>query len=157
MPSNLRIMQAGKELHYRQVRELIEQYAASRNFDAALARLDDELQKLPEYYPLLLLAHHRGEPAGCVAIQQLTETICEMKRLYVPPEFRNLGIGRELIAAIIAGAKKLGYEYMRLDTHPSMQRAQDIYQQYGFREIGRYNQNPIPGIRFFELRLSGGV
>lgn len=80
-----------------------------------------------------------------------------MKRLFVLPDFRGLGIGGLLIASLIQNAQKLGYHKMRLDTHPSMILAQELYRKFGFYEIGRYNQNPIPGIRFFELRLNRGV
>ena len=142
---------------YQEARELIEIYAASRNFDAALANLSKEVDDLPAYYPLILLAYHEGQPAGCVAIQELETKICEMKRLFVLPDFRGLGIGGLLIASLIQNAQKLGYHKMRLDTHPSMTLAQELYRKFGFYEIGRYNQNPIPGIRFFELRLNRGV
>lgn len=142
---------------YQQVRRLIETYAASRNFDAALANLSRELNDLAAYYPLILLALQESRPAGCVAVQELEPGICEMKRLFVQPEFREAGIGRQLIATLIREARKLGYTTMRLDTHPSMTKAQELYRSFGFKEIGRYNQNPIPGIRFFELQLLEGV
>lgn len=147
------IVAATTEAHYRQARRLIETYAALRNFDAALAGIGKELERLPDHYVLLLLAYRHDQPAGCVAIQQLEESICEMKRLFVDPAFRGYGIGRRLVAAIIDGARARGFQYMRLDSHPSMTVAQKLYGEFGFREIGRYNQNPIPGIRFFELQL----
>lgn len=143
--------------HYQHVRKLIEEYAAMRKFDAALANLSRELDQLSTYYPLILLAFAGDQPTGCVAIQELEAGICEMKRLFVSPHFRGQGIGALLIAGIIKKAKRLGYSYMRLDTHPSMTQAQALYRRFGFTEIGRYNQNPIPGIRFFELRLSEDV
>ncbi|PHN07308.1 GNAT family N-acetyltransferase [Flavilitoribacter nigricans] len=151
------IIQVSTPDQYRQVRALIETYAASRNFDAALANLFKELDDLPAYYPIILLAYRDERPVGCVAFQELEAGICEMKRLFVLPEYRALGIGAQLIQELIRGAREMGYRVMRLDTHPSMLRAQELYRSFGFTEIGRYNQNPIPGIRFFELRLSEGV
>lgn len=151
------IVKAQTSLHYEQARELIETYAASRNFDAALAKIFDELDHLETYYPVLLLAYREDRPMGCVAFQELEEGVCEMKRLFVLPDFRGLGIGAQLIAGLIREAEDLGYRWMRLDSHPSMLKAQELYARFGFREIGRYNQNPIPGIRFFELQLSQGV
>lgn len=152
-----KIFQVRTKEQYQEARELIEIYAASRNFDPALANLSKEVDDLPAYYPLILLAYHEDQPAGCVAIQELETKICEMKRLFVLPDFRGLGIGGLLIASLIQNAQKLGYHKMRLDTHPSMILAQELYRKFGFYEIGRYNQNPIPGIRFFELRLNRGV
>lgn len=156
-PSSLQIVTVQSDLQYRQVRQLIERYAISRNFDAALANIFNEMDKLPEYYPLILMAYWHGQPAGCVAIQVLEEGICEMKRLYVPIDFRGHGIGRQLIATLIEKSRASGFRVMRLDSHPTMTQAQALYRSFGFTEIGRYNQNPIPGIRFFELHLAEGV
>lgn len=153
----IEILTVNTDPHYQHVRKLIEEYAAMRKFDAALANLSRELDQLSTYYPLILLAYARDQPTGCVAIQELEAGICEMKRLFVSSHFRGRGIGALLIADIIKKAKRLGYSYMRLDTHPSMTQAQALYRRFGFTEIGRYNQNPIPGIRFFELRLSEDV
>ena len=88
-----------------------------------------------------------------MAFQPLSEEICEMKRMFVPDEFRRNGIARRLISALLEQARTQGYRYMRLDSHPTMSAAQELYDKIGFREIERYNQNPIPGIRFFELEL----
>ena len=80
-----------------------------------------------------------------------------MKRLYVKPQFRKAGIGRLLVEQLIAEAGNCGFQRMRLDTHPQMLSAHKLYHSFGFQEIERYNQNPIPGIRFFELQLGRGV
>jgi ribosomal protein S18 acetylase RimI-like enzyme len=154
MAATTQIIEVRTPEQYREVRQLLESYAASRNFDAALSNLFKEIEDLADYYPLILLAYQERKPVGCVAIQELDAETCEMKRLFVLPEFRRLGIGAQLIASLIQGAKKRGYQRMRLDTHPNMLRAQELYRSFGFSEIDRYNQNPIPGIRFFELRLS---
>jgi ribosomal protein S18 acetylase RimI-like enzyme len=76
-----------------------------------------------------------------------------MKRLYVRPGHRGLGIGRALAEAVIAEAREAGYSGMRLDTLPQMQAAQAMYETLGFREIEPYYQSPVPGTRFLELDL----
>jgi len=76
-----------------------------------------------------------------------------VKRLYVRPQFRRLGIGRMLAEAIIAEARRIGYACMRLDTVPSMEAARALYVSLGFREIGAYRHNPIAGAVFMELKL----
>lgn len=76
-----------------------------------------------------------------------------MKRLYVRPATRGSGTGRALVDASITRARELGYRVMRLDTLPAMDAARALYLSHGFRPIGRYNDNPIPGVLFFELEL----
>jgi len=139
------------------VRELLITYAKSRGFDAALGDFDKELATLPgKYGPpegALLLAKWQGKEIGCVAFQKIGENICEMKRMYVDPDYRGKRIGKSLIEALIEMAQSRPYEIMRLDTHPTMTTAQALYQSMGFKEIDRYNDNPTPGVRFFECLL----
>jgi putative acetyltransferase len=76
-----------------------------------------------------------------------------MKRLYVRPEARGSGAGRALVEAVIARARELGYRAMRLDTLPTMDSARSLYLSLGFTPTERYNDNPVPGVLFFELQL----
>jgi putative acetyltransferase len=138
------------------VRALFEEYAASLNFDLCFQGFTEELANLPGNYAppegRLLLAFYSAE-AGCVALQKFAEGICEMKRLYVKPRFRGLGIGRTLAETIISEARKIGYRRMCLDTVPSMREAQLLYQALGFKDVETYRYNPICGTRFMELVL----
>lgn len=151
--SPVTILAASTDHEFQEVQQLITEYAASRQFDAALAGLAKELDTLSTYYEFVLLARYETQAAGCVALQRLSATVGEMKRLYVRPEYRGHGLGHALVAAFIEGARQFGYTCLRLDSHPHMVAAQRLYQSFGFTEIERYNNNPIEGIRFFELRL----
>ena len=139
------------------VRQLLWQYAEWRGFDAALAKIEAEIELLPgKYAPpegQLLLALWNDQAAGCIAYQSLSPTICEMKRLFVLPDYRGKQIGQQLIARLLDEARRAGYTHMRLDSHPHMQAAQRLYEHFGFQPTDRYNDNPTEGILFFEKKL----
>ncbi|MGB9721631.1 MAG: GNAT family N-acetyltransferase [bacterium] len=139
------------------VRELFKEYASGLGFDLCFQNFDKELAELPGDYASpdgrLILAVNDGKIAGCVALRKLAVNICEMKRLYVKPEFRGMGIGKKLVKFIIDEAKKIGYSYMKLDTVPAMKEAIALYRSMGFYEIEAYRENPIEGAKFMELKL----
>ena len=115
--------------------------------------VEAELAALPGGYEGVLVARDEDAIVGCVALRPLEGGACEMKRLYVRPSARGSGAGRALVVASIARARDLGYSAMRLDTLPRMDAAGALYRSLGFRPIERYNDNPIDGVLFFELRL----
>ncbi len=138
-------------------RMLLLEYAESLHVDLSFQNFDQELSNFPlSYLPpsgALLLATDNERLAGSIAMRGLDDGVCEMKRLYVRPEFRGLGVGRALAVAIIDTAKGIGYQHMRLDTLPGMDGAQRLYRSLGFREIAAYYENPVAGAKYLELVL----
>jgi ribosomal protein S18 acetylase RimI-like enzyme len=132
---------------------LFREYAAWLGPEGWFSDLEAELAALPGGYDAILLARDRQEAIGCVALRRLSDGVCEMKRLYVRPGARGSGAGRALAEAIVEEARRLGYRTMRLDTLPTMGEAQALYRSLGFVVTERYNDNPIPGVLFFELVL----
>ncbi|HEY5596634.1 MAG TPA: GNAT family N-acetyltransferase [Candidatus Bipolaricaulota bacterium] len=127
--------------------------------DLCFQGFEQELAELPgKYAPpqgRLLLARCGEEEAGCVAVRpfEFDPSICEMKRLYVRPEFMGRGIGKCLVEAIIQAGKELKYRAMRLDTLPYMKAAIALYQAHGFKPIPRYYDTPLKDTIFMELEL----
>jgi ribosomal protein S18 acetylase RimI-like enzyme len=154
----IEITQAARRKHLEQVRGLFLEYAQSLCFSLCFQSFDKELAELPGIYAppdgRLLLATINGQPAGCAALHKLDGDICEMKRLYVRPQFRGLGLGRQLTEQIIADARNIGYKKMRLDTIAGrMDHAIGLYRQLGFKEIDPYRPNPISGALYMEFEL----
>lgn len=118
---------------------------------------DEELRHLESKYGpprgALILARENGEAAGCIALKEIDETRCELKRLYVRPAYRRRGLARRLTEMDIAAAREMGYREMLLDTLPFLQAAQALYRSVGFREIERYNDSPMEGASYFCLTL----
>jgi ribosomal protein S18 acetylase RimI-like enzyme len=154
----MNLVQAESKEEIRQARELFEEYAAWLGINLCFQNFDQELAALPgDYAPprgRLLLATENEQTAGCVALRKIGEDVCEMKRLYVRPAFRGIGLGKTLTQAIIQDARKIGYRRMRLDTLPGkMDQAIALYRSLGFRETKPYYNNPVPGAAFMELKL----
>ena len=138
-------------------RALVREYAASLNVSLDFQNFDDELLHFEsEYAPpagIFLLARNETEFLGCGALRRFSATECEMKRLYVRPAGRKLGLGRQIADALIAEAKSLGYTRMLLDTLPTMHSAQSLYKSLGFVPTEPYRFNPIVGSAYLKLDL----
>jgi putative acetyltransferase len=151
------IIQAETLKQIKETRALFLEYARSLEFDLNFQDFDKELASLPgDYSPpdgKLLIAMKNNQAVGCVALRKFEGNICEMKRLYVRPEFRGDRIGKLLAEKIIEEAKSIGYKKMYLDTVPSMKEAIQLYKDLGFKEIKPYRYNPQPGAIFMELIL----
>jgi GNAT superfamily N-acetyltransferase len=152
---------ATSEADWALVHALLRGYAEWLAVDLCFQNFEYELAHLAEMYGppggQMLLAERNGEAgpviAGCVGLRRYDDLTCEMKRLYVRPEHRSVGLGRRLVLAIMAQARALGYERMRLDTLDRMAEAQRLYRSVGFHPIPPYGVHPIPGTQFFEVNL----
>jgi len=139
------------------IRELFTEYTDMLGIDLTFQGFDEEIHTLPGKYALpkgrLYIAVCDDDLAGCIALRPLDEKCCEMKRLFVRPQFRGLKIGKLLIDTIIAEAKNMQYEYMVLDSLSSLEKAVSIYKSMGFCETEPYYNNPIPGAVYLRLDL----
>lgn len=161
----LRIATVNSDRQIPEAQILFREYASAPEVAVCVVNFEQEVRTLPgDYAPpagSLLLAMYKGEgiceaAAGCVGLRAwdaLSKT-CELKRLYVRHEFRNHGVGAELLKAAIQEARSKGYRRIVLDTLPTMAAAHSLYRAFGFHEISAYQKNPVPGALFFELTLS---
>src|SRR5512139_2550170 len=142
------------------VRDLFAAYATSLPVDLAYQDFGAEVADLPgKYAPpkgeLLIAWDAHDQPLACIGLRPLDdEAACEMKRLYVVPEARSLGLGKALTEAVIKTAKDRGYLCLRLDTLPTMQTAANLYERIGFRRIDAYYGPTPQGTIFMELDLT---
>jgi len=141
-----------------QVRALFEEYWRSFGFTPCFQNFSGELAALPgDYVPpggRLWLALEDVQPAGCAALRRLDGERCEFKRLFVRSPFRGLGLGRQLLARVIAEAKAAGYRQLVCDTMPVMADALAMYERAGFERTEPYSDHPTPGAIFLRLALA---
>lgn len=165
--------------------ELFTAYANSLPIDLTFQNFEHELSSLPgKYSPenggIIYLAYtvsgslscskpvtpssnstpktssNTSKVIGCSALRPFSPpSICELKRLYITPDSRGLGVGRLLLETVIEKAKELGYKEMMLDTLPSMFAARKMYEKYGFVRVEKYYETPIDGTVFMKLALQG--
>ena len=138
---------------------LFEEYASSLPVALGYQGFETELAELPgKYAPpggeLLVAWDEGGRAIGCVALRPLIDGgRCEMKRLYVAPEARGLGLGKALTDAIVEVARERGYSELYLDTLPTMGTAVRVYGKIGFRRIAPYFAPTPDGTIFMGLSL----
>ena len=142
-------------------RAIFREYAAGLGVDLCFQDFDAELASLPGAYGeprgALLLVTVNSALAGCCALRPL-DTVdypnaCEMKRLYVRPAFRGLGLGRQLVEGMLDCARRAGYDCVLLDTLSEMEAARALYQELGFEEVPPYYHNPLSGAHYLKAQL----
>ena len=139
------------------IKTLITEYAQSLNRDLSFQGFDEELSDLgAKYLPpngRLLAALKDGEAVGCIAYHRHSDTRCEMKRLYVRPEYRRCHAGGRLIEEIVRTARNDGFSEMVLDTVKPLESAVRLYKKHGFEETEPYYDNPMEDVIYMKLKL----
>lgn len=139
------------------VKMLFQEYTNALGIDLDFQNYTDELLNLPGDYALpcgrLYIANYNESLAGLIALRPFDESCCEMKRLYVRPEYRKKGIGRALAERVISDAREMKYNNIVLDTLSSLTNSVSLYRKLGFQEIQPYRYNPVPNAIFFRLEL----
>ena len=140
------------------VKDLFKAYLAELNEDLCFQSFDSEIGNLLYKYSAptgaLFIASYNATPVGCIALQPLQEAqTCEMKRLYVAPAYRKLGVGDALVKVLLQEAQSLGYTTMKLDTLERLQAAIRLYQKFGFETVTAYYDNPLPSVVYMQKIL----
>ena len=138
---------------------LMRAYAKSLPVDLAPQGFSEELASLPGVYAPpageLLLAKRGDHVLGCIALKPLEPPlVAEVKRLFVRPQARKIGVGKALVAAILKIAGERGYGEVKLDTLAEMQGAIALYKANGFVPIPAYGSHPYPGLVTLGRKLS---
>lgn len=140
------------------IKSLFKAYLGELNEDLCFQSFDSEIDNPLYKYSAptgaLFIAYYNAIPIGCIALQPLQEPqTCEMKRLYVDPEYRNLKIGDALVKTLLQEAQSLGYTTMKLDTLERLQAAINLYLKFGFETVTAYYDNPLPSVVYMQKKL----
>ena len=140
------------------IKTLFKAYLGELNEDLCFqyfdSEIDNPLYKYSAPTGALFIATYNAAPVGCIALQPLLDAgACEMKRLYVAPDHRKLGVGDALVKALLQEAKLLDYTLMKLDTLERLQAAIKLYQKFGFETVNAYYDNPLPGVVYMQKEL----
>jgi putative acetyltransferase len=140
---------------------LLREYALTLSVNLGFQNFDEELKQLPGEYAeprgALVTAWVGGQLAGCCALRPLDSAdypmACEMKRLFIRPAYRGIGLGRQLTEWMLDTARAKGYACVLLDTLSDMEAARALYEDLGFVEIPPYYHNPIAGAHYLMARI----
>lgn len=144
--------------HLDDVKRLIVEYTKFLGRDLSFQSIDDELSDLAAKYVaphgrIICAQTDDGKIVGCVAYHRHTDERCEMKRLFVEPEYRKLHAGQRLVETIIELAKADGYKEMVLDTIAPLKSAVRLYARCGFVETDAYYDNPMSDVIYMKKIL----
>lgn len=158
MKTQIEIKIAQTATDFLAAKELILEYVAWLGIDLSFQNFDKEMAGLPEMYNAkdggLFIAYINDQAAGIAGIRRFSERDCEVKRMYVKPNSRGLGLGQLLLKQCLDTARKLKYDSVKLDTADFMKSAIKLYTDHGFVEISAYRHNPHESAKYFELDLA---
>lgn len=176
----MQIVEAHSGVRLEAARRLFAEYVSTLDFDLEYQGFSAELASLPGRFAppaggmwIAEIDRREGaagadaassaagtvEAIACVAMRALPELgagVCELKRMYVRPAYRGLGLGRKLGETVVNAAREAGYSLIKLDTERTFVQAVGLYRSMGFLECERYNNDPMPDTMWMELRLGGG-
>jgi GNAT superfamily N-acetyltransferase len=110
-----------------------------------------EADELTEPHGLLLIARLRQEPIGCGALKLEPAGSAEIKRMWVAPAARRLGVGRRILGELERQAREHGAQRVRLDSNRALTEAHRLYRSSGYRDTERFNDNPYAHVWFERL------
>jgi GNAT superfamily N-acetyltransferase len=143
---------------YQAARAIIRRYESWLGMDLSFQGFDAEMNSLPSVYGpprgAMIIAYQNKRPIGCVGLRDLGGSCCELKRMFVFPEYRTRGVGSMLFERFMRVADELGYHAVRLDTLKRLVKALRLYRKAGFAEIPGYRYNPDPEAVFMQLEIS---
>lgn len=150
----VRLLEPSQRAEMNAVRDIFREYAASLTYSLHYQDFERELDMLPVPYEMphgtIMLAAEGEKIVGCAALRPLSDTVAELRRLYVRPTHQGRGIGRLLATTVVNRGRDLGYRAMRFDAPGSMHAALTLCESLGFRQIPRYNDDPLPDAVFYE-------
>lgn len=153
------LIRAGTKADFDIGRELFRQYLDSLDFDMGFQNVDRELQELHREYNdpvgalLLAMDKSAGTGVGCIGVRKFDARAAELKRMYILPSHRSLGLGKKLLRMALEEAKRLGYTTVLLDSDSRMQTAIGLYRAFGFEPIDAYRFNPLEGAIYMKKEL----
>ncbi|WP_326609282.1 bifunctional helix-turn-helix transcriptional regulator/GNAT family N-acetyltransferase [Streptomyces scopuliridis] len=121
-------------------------------FDPARSLLPSAGELRPPH-GLFLIARTHGEPIGCAGLKLPPRAPAEIKRMWVAPHARGLGLGRRFLAELEARAAQHGRNVLRLDTNKALGAAIGLYHSFGFQEVAAFNDEPYAHY-WFEKRIT---
>jgi putative acetyltransferase len=155
--STIKLVTAVQPQEFSDAKALIIAYVAWLGMDLSFQNFDCEMETLPDMYSAanggLFIAYLNGQAVGVAGLRKFGEHDGEVKRMFVKPEARSLGIGKLLLTKCIETAQKLHYISLKLDTSDEMTAAIKLYEKMGFVEIPAYRFNPHESARYFALDL----
>lgn len=153
----MEIFTASSADEYETGKQLFLEYAESLGFSICFQNFEQELIDIRQQYSApegcLLLVRDQERTVGCAGIRRWKDDVAELKRMYLQPDTRGSGMGRQLLSAALEHAIQLGYRSIRLDTLPDMKAAIALYRAAGFIDIPAYRENPFEGTLYLEKTL----